>query len=77
MPDAAGACRAGWSSLRTGAVGCRTVSLSRKRSPGISATTLMACGTLFKADAAYGIVPSAEFDGDPETVVREYDPWDA
>ena len=39
------------------------------------AATLMACITLFKADCGYGVVPSAEFDGDPDTVVREFDPF--
>ena len=41
------------------------------------ATTLMACVTLFRAGAGYSAMPSADFDGDPELVVREYDPWDA
>ncbi len=39
------------------------------------ATTLMACITLFKAGDGFGVVPSAEFDGDPVTVVHEYDPY--
>ena len=39
------------------------------------ATSLMVCITLFKADSGYAVVPSAEFDGDPDTIVREYDPW--
>jgi hypothetical protein len=41
------------------------------------ATTLMACITLFKGEGGYGVVPSAEFDGDPDTIVREYDPFAA
>ena len=39
------------------------------------ATTLMASITLFKAgDGSFGVMPEAEFDGDPETVVHVYDP---
>ncbi|HEV7252113.1 MAG TPA: hypothetical protein VGN97_03310 [Mesorhizobium sp.] len=39
------------------------------------ATTLMVYVTLFRAADGYGVMPSAEFDGDPETVVHEYDPY--
>ena len=39
------------------------------------ATTLMACITLFKAADGYSVTPTAEFDGDAETVVHEYDPF--
>lgn len=39
------------------------------------ATTLMACITLFKAGDGFGVMPTAEFDGDPATVVHEYDPY--
>lgn len=39
------------------------------------ARTLMVCITVFKAGSGYGVVPSAEFDGDPATVLHEYDPW--
>ena len=39
------------------------------------ARTLMVCTTLFKAGSGYGVAPSAEFDGDPATVLHEYDPW--
>ena len=38
------------------------------------ATTLMACITLFKARDGFGVMPTDEFDGDPATVVQEYDP---
>ena len=31
--------------------------------------------TLFEAGSGYGVMPSAEFDGDPATVLHEYDPW--
>lgn len=41
------------------------------------ATSLMVCITLFRAEGGYAAVPSAEFDGDPDTIVREYDPWAA
>ena len=39
------------------------------------ATSLKVCITLFKTTNGYGVLPSAEFDGDVETVVREYDPF--
>jgi hypothetical protein len=39
------------------------------------ANTLMACVTLYRAGPFYGVVPSSEFDGDPDTIVREYDPF--
>ena len=39
------------------------------------ATTLMACITLFKAGDGFGVLPTAEFDGDPATIVHEYDPY--
>ena len=40
------------------------------------ATTLMACVTLFKSDTGYGAMPTAEFDGAPESVIHEYNPWE-
>jgi hypothetical protein len=40
------------------------------------ATSLMACVTLFRSDTGYGAIPTAEFDGDPASVVHEYDPWE-
>lgn len=39
------------------------------------AKTLMVCVTLFKAGTGYGVMPSAEFDGDPSTVIYEFDPY--
>lgn len=39
------------------------------------ARTLMVCVTLFKAGSGFGVMPSSEFDGDPESIVHEYDPW--
>ena len=38
------------------------------------ATTLMACTTLFRAGDEFSVMPTDEFDGDPATVVQEYDP---
>ena len=38
------------------------------------ANSLMACVTLFKTDGGYGAMPTAEFDGDPDSVLHEYDP---
>ena len=50
------------------------LSLAQKNAWSL-ARTLMVCITLFKAGSVYGVVPSAEFDGDPATVLHEYDPW--
>lgn len=41
------------------------------------ATTLMICVTLFESDLGYAVVPSDEFDGDPASIIHEYDPWTA
>ncbi len=51
-----------------------SLSLAQKNAWSL-ARTLMVCITLFKVDSGYGVVPSAEFDGDPPGVVHEYDPW--
>ncbi|SEF07198.1 hypothetical protein SAMN05519104_8323 [Rhizobiales bacterium GAS188] len=40
------------------------------------ATTLMVCVTLFKADTGFGVLPSSEFDGDPDNVVYEFNPFE-
>jgi hypothetical protein len=50
------------------------LSLAQKNAWSL-ARTLMVCITLFKAGSGYGVVPSAEFDGDPASVLHEYDPW--
>lgn len=39
------------------------------------AATLMVCVTLFQTDAGYGVLPSAEYDGDQASIVHEYDPF--
>jgi hypothetical protein len=39
------------------------------------ARTLMVCVTLFKGELGYGVVLSDEFDGDPASVIHEYDPY--
>ncbi|MDZ4374976.1 MAG: hypothetical protein U1C74_26650 [Phenylobacterium sp.] len=46
-----------------------------QRSAWSLAKTLMICVTLFKAGPGFGVMPSSEFDGDPESIVHEYDPW--
>lgn len=46
-----------------------------QRSAWSLARTLMVCVTLFKAGSGFAVMPSSEFDGDPESVVYEYDPW--
>src|SRR5258708_36529057 len=41
------------------------------------ATTLMVCITVFKAgDGDFGVMPSAEFDGDPASILHEFDPFE-
>lgn len=40
------------------------------------ATTLMVCVVLFQVEGGYGVMPSAEFDGDVASVVFEYDPFE-
>lgn len=39
------------------------------------AGTLMVCVTLFQAGNGYAAVPTAEFDGDADSVIHEYDPF--
>lgn len=40
------------------------------------ARSLMVSVILFRSGAAYGVMPLNEFDGDPELIVRDYDPWE-
>jgi hypothetical protein len=35
----------------------------------------MVCIVLFQVEGGYGVMPSAEFDGDVESVICEYDPF--
>ena len=37
---------------------------------------LMTSVTLFQNDGQFGVMPSAEYDGDEETVIHIYDPWE-
>lgn len=39
------------------------------------ARTLMTVIALIETDKGYAVMPSNEFDGDPASVVREYDPF--
>lgn len=39
------------------------------------ATTLMVCIVLFQIEGGYGVMPWTEFDGDVDSVIREYDPF--
>ena len=40
------------------------------------AITLMVCVAVFHADTGeYGVMPSAEYDGDPAAVIHEFDPF--
>ena len=38
------------------------------------AKTLMVCVVLFEGELGYGVVTSDEFEGDPATILTEYDP---
>ena len=41
------------------------------------ATILMVCITVFKCgNVEFGVMQSDEFDGDPASVLHEYDPWE-
>ncbi|MBA3895949.1 MAG: hypothetical protein H0X36_02170 [Sphingomonadaceae bacterium] len=51
-----------------------SLSLAQKNAWSL-AKTLMVCVTLFKAGTAYGVMPSDDYDGDPDTIVHIYDPW--
>jgi hypothetical protein len=40
------------------------------------AITLMVCITVFHAgNGEYGVMASAEYDGDPATIIHEFDPF--
>jgi hypothetical protein len=40
------------------------------------ATTLMVCITVFHAGSGkYGVMPSVEYDGEPATIIHEFDPF--
>ncbi len=52
----------------------QNLSIAQERAWNL-ATTLMVCIILFKVGDLYGVIPSSEFEGDPETIVREYDPF--
>ena len=40
------------------------------------ARTLMVPVTLFELDGAFGVMVSSEYDGDEDTIVHDYDPWE-
>ena len=40
------------------------------------AQTLMVPVTLFQVDGAFGVMLSSEYDGEEETVIHDYDPFD-
>lgn len=39
------------------------------------ARTLMTCIVLIKTDRGYFAMPTSDFDGSADQIVREYDPW--
>ena len=41
------------------------------------ATSSMACVTLFRSEGGYGAMLTSEFDGEPDSVLHEYDPYEA
>jgi hypothetical protein len=36
----------------------------------------MVCVVVFEADGSFGLMPTSEYDGDPEIIVCDYDPWE-
>jgi len=40
------------------------------------AKTLMVCVTLFRTGQSYGVMPSADFDGEPSQIIHDYDPFE-
>jgi len=63
---------------KTGAEQCRSPSTPPRPTLGHLATTLMVCTTLFKAgNGFFSVWPSSEFDGDPDMIVAEDDPFAA
>jgi len=52
-----------------------SLSLAQKNAWSL-AKSLMVCITVFKAGSGYGVMPSAEFDGDVASVVHEFDPFE-
>jgi hypothetical protein len=40
------------------------------------ATTLMVCVTLIQTEGGFGVMPTSEFDGDIDTVIHDYDPFE-
>jgi hypothetical protein len=39
------------------------------------ASSLMVCVILFRTEGGYGVLPTAEYDGDAASIVTEYDPF--
>jgi hypothetical protein len=53
----------------------QTLSTAHARSWNL-ATTFMVCITVFQADnGEFGVMPSAEYDGDPAAIVHEFHPF--
>ncbi len=41
------------------------------------AKTLMVCIVVFHAgNGEFGVMPSADYDGDPAAIIHEFDPWE-
>ncbi len=53
----------------------KTLNEAQHRAWNLS-TSLMVCVVLLQVDGGYSIMPSDEFDGDVESVIREYDPFE-
>ncbi|MEH3099692.1 hypothetical protein [Sphingomonas adhaesiva] len=51
-----------------------SLSLAQARAWNL-AKTLMVEMVLFRADEGFGVMPETEFDGDPASIVHEYDPY--
>lgn len=51
-----------------------SLSLAQARAWNL-ARTLMVTMVLFRADEGFEVMPETEFDGDPASIVHEYDPY--
>jgi hypothetical protein len=75
-PVASGACRAGNRSRLEEDRSLDMANLSiAQRNAWSLAKTLMVCVVLFKTSNGFGVMPTAEYDGDATCILCEYDPF--
>jgi hypothetical protein len=74
-PDTSGACRAGMVPASKTGAGTMPLSIAQNRAWNL-ALTLKVCIIVFRiSDQIFGVIESSEFEGDADSVVREYDPF--